>query len=131
MMPPVQAAVISKALDIVRSNEGVELRNSLLENSRYLRKGLTDNGLEVIGTESAVVPVIIGNETSALLANNYLFKSGVSTNMIDFPGVPLGKARFRLQVMATHSKEHIDLAVPRIADAINMAREDSARIMPS
>ena len=70
-----------------------------------------------------MVPLLVGDEKVALIANKLMFDKGVSANMIEFPGVPLGKARFRLQVMAKHKDEHADMAVDIIDSSIKEATE--------
>ena len=123
MLSPVQAAVVNKGMDIVQSPEGDRLREMSAHHIAYLRGKLTDRGLHCIGIDSPVVPLLVGDEKVALIANKLMFDKGVSANMIEFPGVPLGKARFRLQVMAKHKDEHADMAVDIIDSSIKEATE--------
>ncbi len=123
MLSPVQAAVVNKGLDIVQSQEGEELRQKSLHHSTYLRKLLTEKGLTCIGKPSPIVPVMIGDERVALLANTILFNKGVAANTIEFPGVARGKARYRIQVMANHEDRHADIASQKILESINEAQE--------
>lgn len=121
MLSPVQAAVINKALDIVQSPEGETLRKMSAHHIAYLREKLAERGLHCMGIDSPVVPLLVGDEKVALIANKLMFEKGVSANMIEFPGVPLGKARFRLQVMARHEDRHADRAVDIIDSCIKEA----------
>jgi hypothetical protein len=52
---------------------------------------------------------------------------GMLANLVEFPAVPKGQARFRLQVMANHSQHDILDAVHRISTAaIDGAEEELA-----
>ncbi|MCP4183439.1 MAG: aminotransferase class I/II-fold pyridoxal phosphate-dependent enzyme, partial [Hyphomicrobiales bacterium] len=52
-LSPVQVAVVTKALDIVQSDEGAQLRWHLLNNILYLRSQLSARGMEYYGDPSA------------------------------------------------------------------------------
>lgn len=59
-LSPVQADVVLAAFDIVDSPEGEALRTRLARNVATIRDGLADIGLHVMGTPSAVIPVLLG-----------------------------------------------------------------------
>lgn len=67
--------------------------------------------------------MLIGDEKLALISNQKLFEKNVSANLIEFPGVPLSKARFRMQVMANHEKHHAVKAARAIREAIDEAQQ--------
>ena len=49
---------------------------------------------------------------------------GLLANLVEFPAVPKGQARFRLQVMAKHSRHDILDAVHRLSTAVADATDD-------
>ena len=110
-LSPVQAATILKAFDIVNSLEGRVLRLELLANIKSLRRGLSDAGLEYYGDPSAIVCVKMGSEGLARLVSRRLPEFGLVANLVEFPAVPKGAARIRMQVMANHSEQNISDAV--------------------
>ena len=110
-LSPVQAATILKAFDIVDSLEGRVLRLELLANIKSLRRQLSDAGLEYYGDPSAIVCVKMGSEGLARLASRRLPEFGLVANLVEFPAVPKGAARIRMQVMANHSEQNISDAV--------------------
>jgi 7-keto-8-aminopelargonate synthetase-like enzyme len=116
---PMQTAVVNKAFDIVFSNEGQLLRNQLLSNVNQLRNAMTENGLLVSGEPSPIVPVFLQGKTDdealARLTSKHLLSNGVHANLVEFPAVPRGKARFRFQVMATHESDEIKRAAEMMA----------------
>ena len=123
-LSPIQAAVALKAFEIVESSEGRRLRQSLMRNVLALRDGLQSAGLDVYGEPSAIVAVKMGTEAMARLVSRQLTGLGLVANLVEYPAVPKGAARFRLQVMANHSAQQIDEAVKCLAiGAANAAME--------
>jgi len=121
-LSPVQSAIVLKAFDIVKSEEGRSLRASLMKNILYLREELLRLGLEVIGNPSAIVSAKVGEEALARLVSQKLPALGVVANLVEFPAVAKGSARFRLQVMAKHTKENVDALIMRLQTALMAAQ---------
>lgn len=120
-LSPVQAAVILQCVEIVRADEGRMLRADLMRNVDALRKLLTADGLHCMGIPSAIVPVLIGSETVSRLVGKMLFKHSVFVNQVEFPGVPIGSSRLRLQLMANHNIQQIKRAAAVIAGTVERA----------
>jgi glycine C-acetyltransferase len=120
-LSPVQAMVVLKAFDIVESAEGFALRTKLMGNVLGLRQNLQLAGFEVYGDPSAIVCVKMGNEGLARLVAERLPRFGMIANLIEFPAVPKGQARFRLQVMARHTPGNIVTAVNHLQAAYREA----------
>jgi len=106
--PPIVAASI-KAIDLL--SESTELRDKLMDNTRYFREKIAGIGLEVLPGEHPIVPVMFGDAIPAVKMAESLLKKGVYVIPFSFPVVPKGKARIRTQVSAAHSKEDLDFAV--------------------
>ena len=121
-LSPVQSAIVLKAFEIVRSEEGGSLRAALMENVLYLRAELQRAGIEVVGDPSAIVSAKVGDEGLARLVSRRLPLLGVVANLVEFPAVAKGSARFRLQIMAKHSREHIDDLIVRLRMAVDAAQ---------
>jgi glycine C-acetyltransferase len=121
-LSPTQAAVVLKAFEIVDSAEGSALRDSLMTNIRLLRELLHGTGFETYGDPSPIVCVKMGSEGLARLVARRLPELGLLSNLVEFPAVPKGQARFRMQVMARHSSRDIIDSVHRLG----VARADAA-----
>jgi glycine C-acetyltransferase len=121
-LSPIQAAVIQECVDIVRADEGATLRADLMRNVESLRTQLGAEGLRCLGLPSAIVPVLIGSEKVSRLVGNLLFRQSVFVNQVEFPGVPIGASRLRLQLMANHNVQQVKRASMVIATAISRAR---------
>ncbi|WP_183573822.1 aminotransferase class I/II-fold pyridoxal phosphate-dependent enzyme [Mucilaginibacter sp. X5P1] len=97
---------ILKAIELI--DDEPEWRERLWENINYLKSGLIERGFDVGNTVSAVIPVKVGDIPKTLEAGRLLLKAGIYTNPIMYPAVSKKNARIRLNVMATHTKEHLD-----------------------
>lgn len=121
-LSPVQAATVTKAFDIVGSERGQALRRQLQKNVGRMRNELTAAGLQVIGNPSAIVPVMVGDEALARMIGRRLPGLEVIANLVEYPAVARGRARFRLQMMPSHSAEHIRQLVDRLRSAVDLVR---------
>ncbi|MFD2646988.1 aminotransferase class I/II-fold pyridoxal phosphate-dependent enzyme [Devosia albogilva] len=120
-LSPVQAATVLKALEIVRSEEGRQLRRQLMDNILLLRSTMVAAGLEVLGDPSPIVPVSLGLEGVGRFASRNLMALGGIANLVEYPAVPQGAARFRFQVMASHTADDIHQVVEILARAMRDA----------
>ena len=112
--PPIVAASI-KAIDML--TQSTELRDKLMDNTRYFREKIAGIGLEVLPGEHPIVPVMFGEAKPAVKMAEKLLEKGVYVIAFSFPVVPKGKARIRTQVSAAHSKEDLDFAITAFAEA--------------
>jgi 7-keto-8-aminopelargonate synthetase-like enzyme len=120
-LSPVQAATILKAFEVVDSAEGREQREALMANVLSLRHQLREAGLDYYGDPSAIVCVKMGTEGLARLVSRRLPELGLIANLVEFPAVPKGAARIRMQVMANHSEQNIADAVQVLKTARQQA----------
>jgi len=125
-LSPVQAAIVLKAFQIVGSAEGFALRSELMRNILDLRATLHASGLEFYGDPSAIVAVKTGTEELARLVSRRLPELGLVANLVEYPAVRKGAARFRMQVMAKHTRQNIADAVARLHKAFTEATIEQA-----
>ncbi|MDO3627559.1 aminotransferase class I/II-fold pyridoxal phosphate-dependent enzyme [Mucilaginibacter sp. BT774] len=97
---------IIRAIELV--DEEPHWRDKLWENITYLKNGLLGLGFDIGTTESAVIPVKVGDISKTLEAGKLLLRAGIYTNPIMYPAVSKKNARIRMNVMATHSFQHLD-----------------------
>jgi len=103
---PASVAAALAALDILK--EEPERITRLINNADKMRKGFKSLGFNVIDGQSAVVPVIIGDDLIAFKFWKELFEGGVFVNVFISPGVPQGLQMMRTSYMATHEEEHLN-----------------------
>ncbi|MDE2487306.1 MAG: aminotransferase class I/II-fold pyridoxal phosphate-dependent enzyme [Alphaproteobacteria bacterium] len=123
-LSPMQAASVLKAFEIIESEDGAELRRKMMANVLSLREQLVAAGFEVYGDPSAIVCVKMGSEALARLVSRRLPQAGLIANLVEFPAVPKGQARFRMQVMANHTEQNIRDAVAALRDAYEAGRAE-------
>lgn len=112
--PPIVAAAI-RAIDML--TESTDLRDRLMDNTRYFREKLSSIGLEIVPGEHPIVPVMFGDAVLATKMAEVMLAKGVYVIAFSFPVVPKGKARIRTQVSAAHTREDLDFAVAMFAEA--------------
>jgi 7-keto-8-aminopelargonate synthetase-like enzyme len=118
---PAQASIVLKAFEIVQSEEGAQLRSKLMANVLLLRDKLAEADLTFYGDPSAIVAVKMGFEGLARVVSRELPELGVLANLVEYPAVGKGSARFRMQVMANHTASNIEKAVSRLRTAYDRA----------
>ena len=106
-LPPVVIASCLASLEVME--EEPELNHKLWENIKYFKEGLTELGFRLApNTESAIVPIIIGEEITLRRMSRRLHEEGIYINPVPYPAVPRNKTRFRATIMATHTREDLD-----------------------
>lgn len=105
-MPPASVATVLAALDIVVSEP--ERRERLWHNTRLMRSGLQELGYDTAGSETPIIPVVIGAIEDTFTFWKALFDAGVYTNPVLPPAVPENSCRLRISMMATHTSEHVE-----------------------
>lgn len=108
-IPPTVVAGSLVALDLVA--QGSAVRESLRENAKYFRDQMSAAGFTLLPGEHPIVPVMFADEHEAVRMAAELFTLGIYVVAFSYPVVPMGKARIRVQVCATHSKADIDTCV--------------------
>lgn len=108
LAPSIVGAAIS-VFDMLEKDHS--LRDKVLENTAYFKKGMQDAGFDVIDGESAIVPVMLYDAKVSQEMANKLLEKGVYVIGFFFPVVPKGEARIRVQLSAAHTKEQLDKAI--------------------
>ena len=104
--PAALAAAAMAAIEFMESAAGEARRKQLWDNLKILASGLPP-GLAPEKLQSAIVPVMLGEETAALEASKLFFERGFFVPAIRYPTVARGTARLRLTISAAHLPEEI------------------------
>lgn len=105
MTVPDVAACLA-AVDILEHS--TELVDKLWENTRYFKAELGNLGFDTGSSATPITPIMLGEAAVAQQFSRELFENGVFAMAIGFPTVPRGKARIRVMISASHSKEDLD-----------------------
>lgn len=92
-------------------SKDTSLRDQLENNTNYFRDKMKAAGFDLVGADSAIVPVMLYDAKLSQEMANALLDEGIYVIGFFFPVVPKGKARIRVQLSAAHTKEHLDKAI--------------------
>ena len=126
---PCYLEAICTVCDILDSPEYELLSARLQRNTGQLSRGLIDMGLVVLGGQTPILSVLIGDEEDTLNAGNYLFEQGFYVQSVTFPAVPYHAGVLRIQVNANHLSDSIDGlldAMRRLKQRIRLPGPESA-----
>ncbi len=92
-------------------SETTELRDQLMWNTDYFKKGITEAGFDIKKGDSPIVPVMLYDAKLSQQMADRLLEEGIYVIGFFFPVVPKEQARIRVQLSAAHTKEHLDKAI--------------------
>jgi 8-amino-7-oxononanoate synthase len=114
-LPPAAAAAAMAALELLQ--EQPRRVERLADNAATLRDELAREGFDVSGSETQIVPLIVGDAGLAMRICEAALEQGVFAQAIRPPTVPEGTSRLRLAVMASHTRAELRDAARVLAQA--------------
>ncbi|PBJ82672.1 glycine C-acetyltransferase [Lysobacteraceae bacterium NML93-0399] len=108
-LPPHVVAAGIKAFEMLEA--AGELREKLVENTRYFREQMTAAGFDVRPGVHPISPVMLYDAKLAQRFAQRLLEEGIYAIGFFFPVVPKDQARIRTQISAAHTREHLDRAI--------------------
>ncbi len=103
---PANTAAAIAALEVLEANPGLPLQ--VCSNAQKVRDGLMESGFNVVDGETAIVPIIIGDDEKTFTIWKMLYDEGIFVNAFISPATPPGMQMLRTSYMASHTDEHID-----------------------
>jgi len=110
--PPASVAAALATVDIM--DREPERRARLWDNTRFFAEGLRSLGLNTGESQTPVVPIVVGEDLTALMMVQRLHEEGVFVNCVLSPATPPGRALIRTSLMATHTREQLARALDAI-----------------
>jgi glycine C-acetyltransferase len=98
-------------------NETTSLRDKVMDNALYFRKGMTDAGFDINPGIHPITPVMLYDAKLAQVFAEKLLAEGIYVIGFFYPVVPKEKARIRVQISAAHEKHHLDKAIAAFTKA--------------
>jgi len=105
-LAPACVAAAQAALSLIQ--EGAAPRERVKKLSAKLRDGLRASGFDILGSESQIIPVLLGEAPAALDMAQKLQSAGIYAPAIRPPTVHAGECRIRFSVTAEHTESDID-----------------------
>ena len=127
-LPPAVAAAALAAVEVMENE--TELHNNLWRNIKYMKENLLSLGFNVGKTESAIIPVIVGDGLTLRKMSKRIYEEGIYLSAVPYPAVPKGEERFRLSLMATHTKQDLDKTLEvleKVGKEFNIQGPDNCR----
>ena len=121
-LPPSIVASSNVSCEIIRKKR---LGNKLLENANYfldfIHKNIDPNLISIFPkkAESAIIPIIIGDDEEVVKISKVLEKQGLFVSAIRYPTVQKGTARLRVTFSYHHSKSEIDKLAKAMIKALS------------
>lgn len=112
-LPPDQAAAVLEAIDMVTDEP--ERRRQLWANQRSFVARTAARGIPLLSTQTAIVPVHVGDETTCVRLATGLREAGFHVDAIVFPAIAPGQSRLRFMMNARHTPEQIEEVVDVLA----------------
>lgn len=113
-MPPALAVAAAESLRIVR--EEPWRRAHLQELIERFRAGANALGLQVLPSQTAIQPLLLGDAATALRWSEQLLARGLLVPAIRPPTVPRGQSRLRVTLSAAHSVVEVERLLQALAD---------------
>lgn len=104
-MPAAIAEATRCSLRLIQ-NETQHLQN-LNNNIAYFKTCCSEAGLDIEDSQTAIQPLLIGDDEKAISLSQQLFDKGFLVTAIRPPTVPEGTSRLRITLSAKHTREHI------------------------
>lgn len=105
-LPPAIAAATLTSLEIVKTQP--QRRKKLHELIAYFKVASKKLGLQLIESDSAIQPIVLGSAERALDVSEKLKQQGVLISAIRPPTVPAGTSRLRITLCADHCMGDVD-----------------------
>ena len=114
-MTPASVATVMAAIEVME-NEPERIAN-LWEITNYALNGFKAQGFNTGKSESPIIPLFIGDDIKALKLTQMLLADGIFINPVVSPAVPKEDSLIRYSLMATHTKEQVDISIEKITRA--------------
>ena len=108
-LPPTVACSALQAVRVIEAEP--ERVTRLHENADWFRNAITEAGFSPLEGATPIVPIIVGETSTAIALSQALLAEGVFVTGFGFPVVPQGQARVRCQVSSAHTREDLEFAV--------------------
>lgn len=118
---PAVACALLAALDTLAGPDGDARRAHLQTLIARLRAGLADTPWHLLHSDTAIQPIVVGDNHAVLAVAQALLDQGLWVPAIRPPTVPAGSARLRVSLSAAHSLDDVDRLTAALAAVAALA----------
>ncbi len=116
-MPAAIAEATRCSLNIIQTE--TQHLQMLNDNIAYFKTCCSDTGLDIENSQTAIQPLLIGDDQKAIDLSQTLFEKGFLVTAIRPPTVPEGTSRLRITLSAKHEQDHIDQLIETLCQLVN------------
>ena len=119
-MTPASVCCANKALDVLKAEpQRVERLNAI---SDYMRKGLKQQGIDIIESQTPIIPIYTYQDDKTFIACKLLLERGVYVNPVVSPATPVGQSLLRTSYTANHTEELLNEAILKIKEVLDIVK---------
>ena len=105
-LPPAVCAASIAGINLIQ--EDPSMRESLWYNVRFIKDKLRSLNINMISSESQIIPILIGDAQKAVEISTLLYEKGILIPAIRPPTVPANSSRLRMTVMSSHTQGDLE-----------------------
>jgi 8-amino-7-oxononanoate synthase len=124
--PPLLATVLQASIKLIETESWRQER--IQDHVRQLRAGLRGLRWPLLASDTAIQPLLIGDNRLATHLMELLRAQGIWVPAIRPPTVPRGTARLRISLSAAHTSEHVEKLVDALQEVSASKLETSPLI---
>ncbi len=103
---PQAAASLIAGMEVIETEP--HLRSKLWDNIHYFKKHLLALGFNIGNSETAIFPIIIGDDFKVREMCRELHEANIYVNAVQYPAVSRKLSRIRMSLMYNHTREQLD-----------------------
>ena len=117
-LPPAVCAASIASINLIQ--EDPSLREALWNNVCCIKERLGLLGIDMISSQSQIIPLLIGDTQKAVDISKLLYERGVLIPAIRPPTVPANSSRLRMTVMSSHTQDDLESLFKVLKDVLNL-----------
>lgn len=117
-LPPAVCAASIASINLIQ--EDPSLREVLWNNVCCIKERLGSLGVDMISSQSQIIPLLIGDTQKAVDISKLLYERGVLIPAIRPPTVPANSSRLRMTVMSSHTQDDLESLFKVLKDVLNL-----------
>ena len=117
-LPPAVCAASIASINLIQ--EDPSLREVLWNNVCCIKERLGSLGIDMISSQSQIIPLLIGDTQKAVDISKLLYERGVLIPAIRPPTVPANSSRLRMTVMSSHTQDDLESLFKVLKDVLNL-----------
>ncbi len=116
-LPPAVCAASIAGINLIQADPS--LRKSLWNNVCFIKDKLKSLNINIISSQSQIIPLLIGDAQKAVEISKLLYKRGILIPAIRPPTVPVNSSRLRMTVMSSHTQGDLECLIEALSEVLD------------